>query len=135
MPAAVAVETLKIYDEMDLVGHVRKVGPHLQKRLRERFADHPLIGEVRGVGMVAAIEFVADKAARKNFDPSVKVGPRMMKAGEAEGVILRGLANDTIAFSPPLIMTEAEVDEMVERTARAVDALTVQLRRESLAVV
>jgi 4-aminobutyrate--pyruvate transaminase len=135
VPAAVAVETLKIYDEMDLVGHVRKVGPHLQKRLRERFADHPLVGEVRGVGMVGAIEFVADKAARKNFDPAAKVGPRMMKAGEAEGVILRGLANDTIAFSPPLIMTEPEVDEMVERTGRALDALTVQLRRESLAIV
>jgi 4-aminobutyrate--pyruvate transaminase len=135
VPAAVAVETLKIYDEMDIVGHVRKVGPHLQQALRARFAEHPLVGEVRGVGMVAAIEFVADKAGRKNFDPSAKVGPRMMKAGEAEGVILRGLANDTIAFSPPLIMTEAEVDEMVERTARAVDALTVQLRRESLTVV
>lgn len=133
--AAVAVETLKIYDEIGLVEHVRRTGPHLQKRLRERFADHPLVGEVRGIGMVGAIELVADKAAHKNFDPAVKVGPRMTKLGEAEGVILRGLANDTIAFSPPLIMTEAEIDEMVERTGRALDALAVQLRRESIAVV
>ena len=60
---------------------------------------------------------------------------RLTKLGEAEGVILRGLANDTIAFSPPLIMTESEIDAMVERTGRALDALTVQLRRESIAVV
>jgi 4-aminobutyrate--pyruvate transaminase len=133
--AAVALETLKIYDEMDIVGHVRKTGPHMQKALRDRFADHPLVGEVRGIGMVAAIELVADKATHKNFDPSLKLGARLTKLGEAEGVILRGLANDTIAFSPPLIMTEAEIDAMVERTGRALDALTVQLRRESIAVV
>jgi 4-aminobutyrate--pyruvate transaminase len=133
--AAVAVETLKIYDEMDIVGQVRTTGPHLQKRLQERFADHPLVGEVRGVGMVGAIELVADKAAHRNFDPSLKIGARMIKAGEAEGVILRGLANDTVAFSPPLIMTVAEIDEMVERTGRALDAVAVQLRRESITVV
>jgi 4-aminobutyrate--pyruvate transaminase len=135
VPAAVAVETLKIYDELDLVGHVRRTGPRLQAKLRERFADHPLVGEVRGVGLVGAIELVADKATHKNFDPALKLGVRLTKLGEAEGVILRGLANDTIAFSPPLIMSEAEIDEMVERTGRALDALTVQIRRESLAVV
>jgi len=133
--AAVALETLKIYDELDIVGHVRKVGARMQSGLRERFAEHPLVGEVRGIGMVGAIEFVADKATHKNFDPSLKIGPRMVKAGEEAGVILRGLANDTIAFSPPLIMTESEVDEMLDRTGRALDALTVQLRRESLTVV
>jgi 4-aminobutyrate--pyruvate transaminase len=133
--SAVALETLRIYDEMDIVGHVRKTGPHLQRRLRERFANHPLVGEVRGVGMVGAIELVADKAARRNFDPALKVGGRMMKEGEAAGVILRSLANDTIAFSPPLIMTVEEIDEMMERTARALDSLSVALRRESLALV
>ncbi|QYU66811.1 aspartate aminotransferase family protein [Leptolyngbya sp. 15MV] len=122
VPAAVAVETLKIYDEIDLVGHVRRTGPHLQKRLHERFGDHPLVGEVRGIGMVGAVELVADKAAHRNFDPSLKVGPRLTKLGEEHGVILRGLANDTIAFSPPLIMNEAEIDEMVDRTGRALDA-------------
>jgi 4-aminobutyrate--pyruvate transaminase len=135
VPAAVALETLKIYDELDIVGHVRKTGPHLQKRLRDRFADHPLVGEVRGIGLVGAIELVADKAGAKNFDPSLKIGGRLVKAGEEQGVILRGLANDTIAFSPPLIMTEAEIDEMVERTGRALDTLMVALRRESLTVV
>jgi 4-aminobutyrate--pyruvate transaminase len=135
VPAAVAIETLKIYDEIDITGHVGKTGPHLQKRLRERFGDHPLVGEVRGIGLVGAIELVADKAAKKNFDPALKIGPRLTKLGEAEGVILRGLANDTVAFSPPLIMTIPEIDEMVERTGRALDSLAVQLRRESITVV
>jgi 4-aminobutyrate--pyruvate transaminase len=133
--AAVALETLKIYDELNIVEHVRTAGAHMQKALRDRFEGHPLVGEVRGVGMVAAIELVADKANRKNFEASAKVGPRLSKAGEQEGVILRGLANDTIAFSPPLIMKIDEIDEMVDRTARALDNVAVQLRRESLAVV
>jgi len=133
--AAVALETLRIYDELNIVEHVNTVGAHMQAKLRERFLNHPLVGEVRGIGMVAAIELVADKAAKKNFEPSAKVGPRLAKLGENEGVILRGLANDTIAFSPPLIMKADEVDEMVERTGRALDALAVQLRRESLTVV
>ncbi len=133
--AAVALETLKIYDELNIVEHVNTVGAHMQAKLRERFLNHPLVGEVRGIGMVAAIELVADKAAKKNFEPSAKVGPRLAKLGENEGVILRGLANDTIAFSPPLIMKADEVDEMVERTGRALDSLAVQLRRESLTVV
>ena len=133
--AAVALETLKIYDELNIVEHVNKVGAHMQAKLRERFEGHPLVGEVRGIGMVAAMELVADKGAKKNFEPSAKVGPRLAKLGEAEGVILRGLANDTIAFSPPLIMKADEVDEMVERTGRALDSLAVQLRRESLTVV
>ncbi|MGK7870200.1 aspartate aminotransferase family protein [Falsiroseomonas sp. E2-1-a20] len=133
--AAVALETLKIYDELDIVSHVRSAGDHMQKALRARFEGHPLVGEVRGIGMVAAIELVADKANHKNFEASAKVGPRLAKAGEQEGVILRGLANDTIAFSPPLIMNVDEIDQMVERTARALDNVAVQLRRESLTVV
>ncbi|MBU8546846.1 MULTISPECIES: aspartate aminotransferase family protein [Roseomonadaceae] len=133
--AAVAMETLKIYDEMNLVEHVRTVGAHMQKALRDRFEGHPLVGEVRGVGMVGAVELVADQATRKNFDPSVKIGPRLAKAGEAEGVILRGLPNDAMAFSPPLIMQIDDIDRMVERAGRALDAVTVQLRRESLTLV
>jgi 4-aminobutyrate--pyruvate transaminase len=135
VPAAVAVETLKIYDEMDIVNHVRRVGAHMQKRLRELFADHPLVGEVRGVGLIAGVELAVDKAAHKPFDPSVKAGPRLAKLAESEGVILRAMVNDSMGFSPPLIITEAEIDEMLARVSRALDALAVQLRRESLAVV
>jgi 4-aminobutyrate--pyruvate transaminase len=134
VPAAVAVETLKIYDEIDILGHVRRVAPAMQQGLR-RFADHPLVGEVRGLGLIGAVELVADKAERRNFDPALKIGPRLVKHGEAQGLILRSLPNDSIAFSPPLVITEAEIEEMLERFGRALDALAVELRREAIAAV
>ena len=135
VPAAVAIETLKIYDEMNMLDHVAQVGTHMQAKLREHFADHELVGEVRGVGLIGGVELVADKAARRNFDPKMKVGMRMTKLCEANGVIARTLPNDTIAFSPPLIINEAEIDEMLGGMRTALDELAVQLRRESLAVV
>jgi 4-aminobutyrate--pyruvate transaminase len=135
VPAAVAIETLKIYDETDIGGHVGVVGPHMQAELRRRFADHPLVGEVRGTGLIAAIELVADKASRKNFDPAAKVGIRMTKLGEAHGVIGRASLNDTLCFSPPLVISKEEIDEMLTRVETALDELTVQLRREQIAVI
>ncbi len=135
VPAAVAVETLKIYDEMDIVHHVQEVGAHMQSELRRRFGQHELVGEVRGVGLIAAVELVADQAARRNFDPALKMGLRLSKLCEQHGVIARGLPNDSLAFSPPLIITAAEIDEMLDRVGRALDELTVQVRRERMAVV
>ena len=135
VPAAVAIETLRIYDEIDIVGQVRAVGPHLQSELRRRFEGHELVGEVRGIGMIAAIELVADRAAHTNFDPALKVGARLTKLCEAHGVIARALPSDALAFSPPLIMTAPEVDEVLDGVERALDELTVQLRRERIAVV
>ncbi len=135
VPAAVAVETLKIYDEIGIVDHVRTVGPHLQSELRRRFAGHELVGEVRGIGMIGALELVADREAGRNFDPKQKIVARLTKLCEQHGVIARGLPSDSLAFSPPLIITEAEITEMLDRVGLALDELTVQLRRERLAVV
>jgi len=135
VPAAVAVETLKIYDEIGIVDHVRTVGPHLQSELRRRFAGHELVGEVRGIGMIGALELVADREAGRNFDPNQKFVARLTKLCEQHGVIARGLPSDSLAFSPPLIITEAEITEMLDRVGLALDELTVQLRRERLAVV
>ena len=133
--AAVAVETLKIYDETDMLGHVRQVGPHMQRELRRRFANHELVGEVRGVGLIAAIELIENKETRANFDPAAKVGARLSKLCEKHGVIGRAMAGDVLAFSPPLIISEKEIDEMVDRVGRALDELAVELRREKMAVV
>jgi 4-aminobutyrate---pyruvate transaminase len=135
VPAAVAIETLKIYDETDIGSHVREVGPYMQRALRDRFADHPLVGEVRGVGLIGAIELVADKDTRQNFDPTVKIGARWVKLVEQNGVISRAVPGDILCFSPPLIMTAAEIDRMVDGVGRALDELTVQLRREKIALV
>ncbi|HUA77402.1 MAG TPA: aspartate aminotransferase family protein [Acetobacteraceae bacterium] len=133
--AAVAIETLKIYDETDIIGHVRRVGPHMQQELRRRFAGHELVGEVRGVGLIAALELVEDKETRKNFDPARKIGASCTKLLEKHGVIGRLMAGDTMGLSPPLIITEAEVDEMLTRIGHALDELAVELRREKLALV
>ncbi|MDR3525478.1 MAG: aspartate aminotransferase family protein [Acetobacteraceae bacterium] len=130
--AAVAIETLKIYDEINIGAHVASVGPYMQKELRRRFADHPLVGEVRGMGLIAAIELVADKASHTNFDPALKVGPRFVKLVEANGVIGRGLPNDSLAFSPPLIITAEEIDAILDRVATALDELYGQLRQEGV---
>ncbi|MBN8898473.1 MAG: aminotransferase class III-fold pyridoxal phosphate-dependent enzyme, partial [Rhodospirillales bacterium] len=135
VPAAVAVETLKIYDDLDMGSHVAEVGGYMQSELRRRFADHELVGEVRGTGLIAAVEVVADKATHKNFDPAAKVGPRLTKLCEQHGVIARSVVNDALCFSPPLIITKAEVTEMLDRVGKALDELTVQVRREQIAVV
>ncbi len=135
VPAAVAVETLKIYDELNMLDHVGQVGPYLQKELRHRFADHPLVGEVRGVGLIAAVELVTDKATHTNFDPKAKVGARLNKLIEEHGVIGRVVAGNSLCFSPPLIITEPEIDEMLDRIGQAFDELTVHLRRERIGVV
>jgi len=135
VPAAVAVETLKIYDEMNIVEHVKKVAPVMQDGLRSRFADHPLVGEVRGVGLIGAVELVADKATKKPFDAAQKIGPRLSKIAEANGLIMRALPGDGIAFSPPLIITAEEIVDMLDRFGRSLDELSVQLRRESLVAV
>jgi len=123
VPAAVAIETLKIYDEIGIVDHVRHIGPILQSELHRRFAGHPMVGEVRGIGMIGAIELVADRDTHQNFDPALKTGPRLAKLCEAHGVIARGLPNDSLAFSPPLIMTESELGQMLDRVETALAEL------------
>jgi 4-aminobutyrate--pyruvate transaminase len=111
------------------------VGPYLQTELRRRFGEHPLVGEVRGTGLIAAVELVADKANVVNFDPKAKIGARLTKLCEEGGVIARVVANDSLCFSPPLVISKDEIDEMLNRVSKALDELTVQLRREQLSVV
>lgn len=128
---AVALEALKIYQERDIVGHVRRVAPRLQDGLR-RLADHPLVGEVRGIGLVAAVELVKDKATKESFDPAGAVGIYLSKQAQKHGLIVRALG-DIIAFSPPLIMTGEEIDEMLARFGKALDDTEAWVRKEGLA--
>ena len=123
--AAVALETLAIYAERDIVGHVRQVAPVFQRELR-RFADHPLVGEARGVGLVGALEMVADKPTKAAFDPALKVGPRIARAAREHGLITRAMG-DTMGFSPPLVITESEIVEMFARFELALEDVAVSL--------
>jgi 4-aminobutyrate--pyruvate transaminase len=131
--AAVAVETLKIYDDTGVLDHAREVGAYLQSELRRRFTDHPLVGEVRGIGLIAALELVEDKATHRNFDPARRVGARTGKLLESFGVIGRPLPGDGLAFSPPLIITAEEIDIVLDAVAKALESITTELRAEGLA--
>ncbi len=117
--AAVALETLKIYDEIDLIGRVREASPRMQAGIR-RFADHRLAGEVAGIGMLSVVELVADKETRAPFDIERKVGQYLIARAQANGLIIRALG-DRIGFSPPLVMTGEEIDDMYGRFAQALD--------------
>src|SRR5215471_14082984 len=128
VPAAVALETLKIYEERDIVGHVRKVGPRLQAGLQS-LKEHPLVGEARGIGLIGALELVKDKKTRAGFDPKPSIGAFVVKRAQAHGAILRNMAGDIVAFSPPLIISESEIDELLDKTRRALDD-TLPMARE-----
>jgi 4-aminobutyrate--pyruvate transaminase len=128
--SAVALETLNIYEKDDILSHVRRVAPRMQAGLR-RFADHPLVGEVRGIGLIGAIELVRDKTTKAPFDPADAVGPFLAKRSHHHGLILRALG-DSIAFCPPLIITESEIDLMFERFALALDDTFAMVRERGL---
>src|SRR5580704_9647297 len=112
--AAVALKTIEIYQERDIVGHVRSVAPRFQARLK-KLAEHPLVGETQGVGLIGGIEIVADKATKTSFEPAKAAAATIVKFIEEEGLITRPLLGDRIALCPPLIINEAEIDEMFDR--------------------
>ncbi len=120
LACAVALETLRIYESDNVIGHVNEVAPRLQRGLR-RFAGHALVGEVRGLGLIGALELSEDKVAHKPFAPQHGVGAYFVRRAQAHGLITRALGGDIIAFSPPLIISEAEIDSMLECTERALD--------------
>jgi 4-aminobutyrate--pyruvate transaminase len=131
--AAVALETLKIYEERGIVDHVKGIAPRLQEGLR-RFKDHPLVGEVRGVGLVGAIEVVSDKATKQPFDPKQAIGVQVQNRAQEHGLIIRAMG-DSIAFCPPLIITEGEIDDLLARFGRALDETAAALADGGLAKV
>ena len=126
VPAAVALENLKIIEENDLVGNAKRVGAHMQKRLRE-LADHELVGEVRGVGLIAGVELVADKATRAPWKNAGALGLLVNGHLQENGVISRNMG-DTLGFCPPLIITESQVDDMVAAVKKALDASLPEVR-------
>lgn len=128
--AAVALETLNIYDELDIIGHVKKVAPRLQEGL-QAFAEHPLVGEVRGLGLVAGIEMVSDKAAKRSFNSKANVGLYLERRCQEHGVILRSLG-DTLTVAPPLVINDSEIDSIIDVVAVSLDETLAYVNREGL---
>ena len=130
---AAANAVLDIVENEKLPDNAACVGAHLQKRLHEEFAEHALVGEVRGVGLMAAIEFVAKREPRQFFDPSLKVGSRIAAACMAEGLIARAMPHgDILGFSPPLVATQQDIEEIVRRAKRATLSVFDELSRDRL---
>ena len=117
--SAVALETLRIYEERDIVGMVQKVSPRFLTRLHA-LTDHPLVGEARGVGLIGAIQLVKNKARRESFVAADGLGPLVMASLQRHGVLLRATP-EAVYFCPPLIISDAEIDMLFDAVAAALD--------------
>jgi 4-aminobutyrate---pyruvate transaminase len=128
--SAVALEALRIYEEIDIVSHVRSVAPVLQDGLRA-LSDHPLVGEVRGLGLIAGLEIVKNKATKENFDPKARIPLLIEERCAAHGVLLRAIAT-TIAISPPLIIERGEIEEILRALRLGLDDAYEHCRAQNL---
>ncbi len=118
--AAVALRNLELMEERGLMAHAARMGPILQEKLAP-IADHPLVGNLRGIGLIAGLELVADKATRAQFPPSEKLAFKVAAGCLAEGLIVRALPGDVVAICPPLIIDEAQIEELVDKLGRGLD--------------
>jgi 4-aminobutyrate---pyruvate transaminase len=129
--AAVALKTLEIYARDRIFARAAQMAPQFRARL-DALGQHPLVGEARGMGLVGAVELVADKAAKQSFEAKAGVGPRAVAFAQAEGLILRFMPGDVLSICPPLIISPAELDELFDRLGRALDLTLDWARRERL---
>jgi len=127
---ALGSKAIEIYLKRDILGHVRNVSPVFAARM-EKLRDHALVGETRFKGLLGGVEFVADKQTKKPFDPKSGVGPMCIKFLQDRGVILRAIG-DTLALCPPMIITEAELNEMFDRLELALNDTSDWITREKI---
>jgi len=118
--SAVAAEALRIYHEIDVVGRARTLGPQLLTGLRDALGDHPMVGEVRGIGLLAGIELAADRQTKQTFPAEAKIGAQVERACRQRGIILRNMG-DVLALCPPYIIEPDQIDELVRALALAID--------------
>jgi 4-aminobutyrate--pyruvate transaminase len=129
LACAVALKTLEIYERIDIVGHVRRVSPVFQTRLKA-LSDHPLVGEARGIGLIGGLELVKNKSSKTSFEPKLGVGAKAARFAEEEGVLCRAVGGDTIGLCPPLIIDGAEINTLFDAIARALDRTEAWARAE-----
>ena len=120
--AAAALECIRLY-ETEVLAKVPALGEHLQRRMRERFTDHPWVSDVRGHGMLLAVEFSKDKY---NYDPFNEIADALRTTAYANGLRVRVFANATVGFAPPLICSTDEIDLIVDRFGKTVDEVYAQ---------
>ncbi|MDH4047950.1 MAG: aminotransferase [Gammaproteobacteria bacterium] len=131
--AAVAMANLDIVDKENLVAAAASKGAYMHEQLRAAFADHPMVGEIRGFGLIGAVELVSRQDPPLAFDPKLGVAGRVAKKAMQNGVITRALPSaDTLAFSPPLIVSTSEIDTLVSGVRDALDEVQEQLGSEGV---
>jgi 4-aminobutyrate--pyruvate transaminase len=130
--AAVAVKALEIYARERIVERAAEQAPHFRARLKA-FDEHALVGEARGLGLIAGVELVADKKTKRAFAPQHGVAAKAVQFAEAEGLILRAVLGDVITICPPLIISNTEIDELFDKLTRALDKTLDWVTRERLA--
>lgn len=118
--AAAALAALKLIDELKVVENVADVGPYMMQGLRDRLGQHPHVGDIRGQGLMLGIELMQDRETKQILPPENRTGRQVLKAAAQRGLITRALG-DTLVFAPPLVLTRAEADEIVDKFALAVD--------------
>ncbi|SLN62328.1 aspartate aminotransferase family protein [Oceanibacterium hippocampi] len=122
--AAAGVANLKLIDDLGLVGNAGKTGGYFNKVMREALSGHAHVGDVRGEGLLCAVEFVADRETTRFYDAAEKVGPRVAAALLERGVIARAMPQgDILGFAPPLCLSRAEADTIAGATGEAVKAV------------
>lgn len=125
---AVALKTIEIYQRDKIMEHAKKVSNVFMSRLT-KLADHPMVGEARGVGLVGAVELVADKATKRPFDPKRAMGAMGVNMMQELGLIVRNV-QDSLALCPPLIITTDEIHEMFDIFEKGLDQLEAFVRKE-----
>ena len=122
--AAAGVANLKLLDDLNLVENAGRMGAYFNAGMQDALGDHAHVGEVRGEGLLTAVELVADRASRRFFDTQEKVAPRIAAQMLEHGVIARAMPQgDILGFAPPFCLTKAEADEIVDKTAASVRAV------------
>lgn len=129
---AVALKTLEIYERDNIFAQAAERGEYMQAKLAE-FKNHPLVGEVRGRGLIGAVELVANKQSGQEFQGGA-VGATVIKHCQDNGLILRAVAGNSIAFCPPLIISNEQIDEMVDKFSRALESTMEFVTQEQLLV-
>jgi len=131
--AALAVQRVMRRD--NLLANVRAQGAHLSRRLKERFGNHPFVGDVRGRGLLQGVELVADRGTKEPFDPKLKMHARVKREAMTRGLMVYpmggtadGTRGDHVLIAPPFIIDDGTIDTIVERLGEAIDAATSQIR-------
>ena len=129
--AAVALETIKIFEDENIIGHVQQISEKFNTKM-EKLNDHSIVGNARSIGLIGAIELVKNKKNKTYFDPKIAIGTRIVKNAQRNGLIVRVLQGDIVALCPPLIINSKELDILFKKLNKSIEDTAVELNTEGL---